>query len=81
MHPGDHAGAVFIQIGFIEGAADQLVGDQGRLPYDLVGQHIGSIQGIHDFCGNAPPPSQGTRLHTSPASLYKTRIDNFSSVT
>ena len=49
MHPGDHAGAVFIQIGFIEGAADQLVGDQGRLPYNLVGQHTGSIQGIYDF--------------------------------
>ena len=43
MHPCDYTGAFFIGIGFVEGSADQFIGDQRRFPYNFIGEQTGFI--------------------------------------
>ena len=48
MHPGDNARAFAVHIRLIEQAADHLVGKQGGLPDQLIGQDAGFIDFFHN---------------------------------
>ena len=48
VHPGDDAGALRVGVGFVEGLADERVGDQRRLPDKLIGQRARGVELFDD---------------------------------
>ena len=51
VHPGDDAGAVGIGVGLVEGLADERVGDQRRLPDQLIGELARGVERFDDDPG------------------------------
>ena len=51
MHPGNDARTVLIVICLVEGLPDELVRDQGRLPYQPERKLSAFVQLLHDFFG------------------------------
>ena len=51
MHPGNDARTVLIVVRLVKGLPDELVSDQGRLPYQFERKLSAFVQLLHDFFG------------------------------